>query len=171
MMTPYVLYGLLEAEKAGYNLGSEDALAKGMNRLHQFIVNLKQQIVNLKQQNAAAARNWRKLINDNDRETKTVTTQTFTTDWIFCMYVYGQRHKIEADWWTAIAAHLENDDLSDQALALALQMAVQHKNDQLAPQLAEKLRKRAVQQQGLVHWNSAGFRAGTTIRWRSRPRH
>ena len=164
MMTPYVLYGLLQAEKAGYNLGSEDALAKGMNRLHQFIVNLKQQIVNLKQQNAAAARNWRKLINENDGETKTVTTQIFTTDWIFCMYVYGQRNKIEADWWTALAAHLEKDELSDQALALALQMAVQHKNDQLARQLAEKLRKRAAQQQGLVHWSTAGF-----SRWHDDP--
>jgi uncharacterized protein YfaS (alpha-2-macroglobulin family) len=37
MMTPYALYGLMEAEKAGYELGSEGAVKKGMARLKQFI--------------------------------------------------------------------------------------------------------------------------------------
>ena len=37
MMTPYALYGLMEAEKAGYKLGAEKAIEKGMGRLRTFI--------------------------------------------------------------------------------------------------------------------------------------
>ncbi|NQT14132.1 MAG: hypothetical protein HQ582_15365, partial [Planctomycetes bacterium] len=37
MMTPYALYGLLEAEKAGYTIPDEDAVAQGLRRLRQFI--------------------------------------------------------------------------------------------------------------------------------------
>ena len=37
MMTPYALYGLLEAEKAGYTIPDEDAIRQGLHRLRQFI--------------------------------------------------------------------------------------------------------------------------------------
>ncbi len=37
MMTPYALYGLLEAERAGYKLPSEDAVERGLKRLRGFI--------------------------------------------------------------------------------------------------------------------------------------
>jgi hypothetical protein len=37
MMTPYALYGLLEAEKAGYTIPNEEAIQKGLNRLRSFI--------------------------------------------------------------------------------------------------------------------------------------
>jgi uncharacterized protein YfaS (alpha-2-macroglobulin family) len=37
MMTPYALYGLLQAEKAGYSSGSEKAIQRGLQRLEQFI--------------------------------------------------------------------------------------------------------------------------------------
>ena len=37
MMTPYVMYGLLEAEAAGYALPNETAVQRGLNRLHTFI--------------------------------------------------------------------------------------------------------------------------------------
>ena len=37
MMTPYALYGLLEAERAGYKLPSEGAVEKGLLRLKGFI--------------------------------------------------------------------------------------------------------------------------------------
>ena len=37
MMTPYALYGLLEAEKAGYDLGANGRVEKGLTRLRQFI--------------------------------------------------------------------------------------------------------------------------------------
>jgi uncharacterized protein YfaS (alpha-2-macroglobulin family) len=37
MMTPYALYGLLEAEKAGYEIGHAMAVTRGLNRLESFI--------------------------------------------------------------------------------------------------------------------------------------
>ena len=37
MMTPYVMYGLLEAEAAGYTLPNETAVQRGLTRLRQFI--------------------------------------------------------------------------------------------------------------------------------------
>jgi hypothetical protein len=37
MMTPYALFGLLQAEKAGYTIPSEDAVSRGLVRLKQFI--------------------------------------------------------------------------------------------------------------------------------------
>ncbi|MEM7390906.1 MAG: alpha-2-macroglobulin family protein [Verrucomicrobiota bacterium] len=37
MMTPYAMYGLLEAEKAGYRIGNEKAVERGLKRLGQFI--------------------------------------------------------------------------------------------------------------------------------------
>ncbi len=40
MMTPYALYGLLEAERAGYPSGNEEAIERGLDRLRQFIDNM-----------------------------------------------------------------------------------------------------------------------------------
>ncbi|MFO0844191.1 MAG: alpha-2-macroglobulin family protein [Gemmataceae bacterium] len=40
MMTPYALYGLLQAEKAGYQVPNETAVARGLTRLEQFINNM-----------------------------------------------------------------------------------------------------------------------------------
>ena len=37
MMTPYALYGLLQAEKAGYDIPNEQAIQRGISRLQQFI--------------------------------------------------------------------------------------------------------------------------------------
>lgn len=37
MMTPYALYGLLQAEKAGYTIGNEKAIERGLARLRSFI--------------------------------------------------------------------------------------------------------------------------------------
>lgn len=37
MMTPYALFGLLEAEKAGYKIPNETAIQRGLARLRQFI--------------------------------------------------------------------------------------------------------------------------------------
>ncbi|MFO0876089.1 MAG: alpha-2-macroglobulin family protein [Gemmataceae bacterium] len=37
MMTPYALYGLLQAEKAGYQIPNEQAVNMGLSRLEQFI--------------------------------------------------------------------------------------------------------------------------------------
>ena len=40
MMTPYALYGLLEAEKAGYSINNPEAVKRGLARLHMFIENM-----------------------------------------------------------------------------------------------------------------------------------
>jgi hypothetical protein len=40
MMTPYALYGLLEAEKAGYPIPNEHAVQRGLTRLRGFIDNM-----------------------------------------------------------------------------------------------------------------------------------
>jgi uncharacterized protein YfaS (alpha-2-macroglobulin family) len=37
MMTPYALYGLLQAEKAGYTIPNESAIQRGLHRLRYFI--------------------------------------------------------------------------------------------------------------------------------------
>src|SRR4026207_2200337 len=37
MMTPYALFGLLQAEKAGYTIPNESAIQRGLQRLRYFI--------------------------------------------------------------------------------------------------------------------------------------
>jgi hypothetical protein len=124
MMTPYALFGLLQAEKAGYSIPNEDAIKRGLDRLKQFI--------------------------DGMGENQ-------TADRIYCMYVYSHRRDIQADWWKFIAAQREKGKLSDYALALALEMAVQHKQHGLADQLSGALHNRAQKANGQVTWRTAGF--------------
>jgi hypothetical protein len=40
MMTPYALYGLIEAERAGYSISSEKAIPMGLARLRKYIENM-----------------------------------------------------------------------------------------------------------------------------------
>jgi uncharacterized protein YfaS (alpha-2-macroglobulin family) len=124
MMTPYALYGLLQAEKAGYPIGSETAVERGLKRLRQFI-----------DQMGAAQ----------------------TADRVFCMYVYGHRHELPAEWWKFIEARRSNHKLSDYALALALELAVQQKQTEVARRLAADLRGRAIMDGERIHWCTAGF--------------
>ncbi|MCH8829029.1 MAG: hypothetical protein IID45_05575, partial [Planctomycetes bacterium] len=42
MMTPYALYGLLQAEKAGYDIPNNTAVTRGLNRLRTFIRSMNQ---------------------------------------------------------------------------------------------------------------------------------
>ncbi len=123
-MTPYALYGLIEAEKAGYSLGSETAIARGLKRLEDFIEKL-----GAKQ----------------------------SSDRLFCMYVYGQRQPLPDKWWTFIDEQRAAGSLSDYALALSLELAVQQKRPGLKTSLADALRGRARQSAGQVHWRTAGF--------------
>lgn len=124
MMTPYALYGLLQAEKAGYPLGSETSVERGLERLRRFIGQMG--------------------INQS-------------SDRIFCMYVYGHRHDVPADWWQFIEAQRAKGKLTDYALALALDLAMQQKQAALAQRLATDLRGRSVKLNDLVHWRTAGF--------------
>ncbi len=124
MMTPYALYGLLQAEKAGYVIGSENAIKRGLARLKQFI--------------------------DNMGEAQ-------ASDRIYCMFVYGHRHEIDAKWWEFIADLADRNALSDGALALAVQLAAEKGKKDLAAGLAGQLRDRAEKVNGQVWWRTAKF--------------
>jgi hypothetical protein len=124
MMTPYALFGLLQAEKAGYVLGSDQAVERGLVRLRQFIDQMGPPQV---------------------------------ADRVFCMYVYGHRKEMLPEWWQFLAEQLGQGRLSDCALALALELAVQCKKEDLAGKLARRLRERAETVNCMTFWKTAGF--------------
>ena len=124
MMTPYALYGLLQAEKAGYKIPADQAVERGLNRLKMFIDQMGE---------AQAA------------------------DRIYCIHVYAHRRNVEDKWWEFIAEQLQRERLSDYALALALETAVQKGKTDLAGRLANALRARAQKAGGHVYWRTAGF--------------
>ena len=124
MMTPYALYGLLEAEKAGYKIPNEQAIQRGLARLKQFIGNM---------------------------------GEGQTADRIYCMYIYSNREKIEADWWQFIENQTGRGVLSDYAAAMALEMAANAGKKDLALKLASDLRTRAVRTGGTARWSTARF--------------
>jgi uncharacterized protein YfaS (alpha-2-macroglobulin family) len=124
MMTPYALYGLLQAEKAGYTIPAPQAVERGLARLRQFIDAMK---------------------------------EPQTADRIYCMHVYAHRHDLEPAWWEFIAAQLAADKLSDYALALALETAVQKGKKELARDLATALRGKVKKVGSHRFWETAGF--------------
>jgi hypothetical protein len=125
MMTPYALFGLLEAERAGYTIPRQNAIDRGLKRLLE-------------------------LISAGDR------TQHLTDD-IFGIYVYARRNRVEQRWWDFIRRKASEDQLSDYALALSLELAVEHKQADLADLLAFRLRDRAKDEGGKVWWTTAKF--------------
>lgn len=124
MMTPYALYGLLQAERAGYQIPNEVAVNRGLDRLNGFISHM------------------------GDAQ---------TADRVYCMYVYSHRRDMQADWWRWITDHVNRNTLSDYALALVLEMAVEKKQPKLADILAKALRKRAKESNGRYWWETAKF--------------
>ena len=124
MMTPYALYGLLQAEKAGYVIGSENAIQNGLMRLRSFINNM---------------------------------GEKQAADRIYCMYVYAHREEMKEEWWKFIEEQLGKNKLSDYALAMALEMAVQGKKDALAGRLVKTLRSRATRTHVGTYWTTANF--------------
>src|SRR5262249_4328058 len=83
-------------------------------------------------------------------------------DRIYCMYVYGHRHDLDAKWWQFIEER--EDKLSDYALALSLELAEQKGKKDLATKLQQRLASRAKENQGTVFWTTAGF-----TRWMEDP--
>jgi uncharacterized protein YfaS (alpha-2-macroglobulin family) len=124
MMTPYALYGLLQAEKAGYQIPNETAVNRGLDRLAQFITGM------------------------GDAQ---------TADRVYCLYVYSHRRDVLPAWWSWLEQRAQKKALSDYALALALEMAVDKKRADLAKTLAAQLRERAKKVNGQVFWRTAGF--------------
>lgn len=149
MMTPYALYGLFRAEKSGYEIPNENAIQNGVNRLYQFIGNM------------------RSVEQVSDR--------------VYCMYVYSHRHECNQQWLDMIGAILDGKsaggtafkpedriegveykllqkaELSDYAIALALEIAVNNKAENLAERLAIELRKRASGSDDSAFWTTANF--------------
>lgn len=149
MMTPYALYGLFRAEKSGYEIPNENAVQNGVNRLYQFINSM----------------------HHADQ----------VADRVYCMYVYAHRHECNAQWLDYIGAILDGKsadgvdynaedvvdgtefqvicdaELSDYAIALALEIAVNAKKTNLADRLAKELRDRAKGSDDAAFWTTANF--------------
>jgi uncharacterized protein YfaS (alpha-2-macroglobulin family) len=124
MCTPYALYGLLQAEKAGYQIPNETAVSRGLDRLANFIASM------------------------GDAQ---------ISDRVYCMYVYSHRREIQQPWWEWLTRHAQAKTLSDYATALALEMAVEKKQTELAKNLAKVLRDRAKEESGRYWWETARF--------------
>ena len=158
MMTPYALYGLIEAEKAGYEIPNQSAVNSGVQRLQSYINQMRQ--------------------------------DSQTADRMYCMYVFSQKHNLDVnrlDWISVLVdGKLANSQipknkdrkigyvgysklrgykpLSDYALALALEIAVQAKQNDLAARIVSQLRSRAKGGKHTAHWETARF-----SRWRDDP--
>lgn len=128
MMTPYALYGLLQAEKAGYTIPNETAIQRGLQRLRYFID------IMIQQQNPHVA------------------------DRIYCMYVYSHREKLEQVHWDWLADQQKGGKLSDYANALCVEMCVDQGKPKLAKSFVEDLRAKASKNSsGHITWKTAGF--------------
>src|SRR5262249_46328461 len=80
-----------------------------------------------------------------------------TADRIYCLAIYAMKKELDDAAWKFIEDQLEAKALTDYAAALALETAVRNVRTKLAERLAKHLRERAVQENGLVSWQTAGF--------------
>lgn len=78
-------------------------------------------------------------------------------DRVWCLYVWSQHAPVWQFGWNYLEEQRKNGTLSDYALALALEMAVQQKQPKLAEALAFDLRRQARRNGGEVHWRSGDF--------------
>jgi uncharacterized protein YfaS (alpha-2-macroglobulin family) len=127
MMTPYALYGLLQAEQAGYKVPNETAVQKGLNRLSQFIggMNEKQTADRIYCMYVWSHRSnlqpeWWAFIEDQLGKDK-------LSDYALALSLEMAVKKGGAD------------------------------REALADKLAEALRKRANKSEGAAYWTTAGF--------------
>ncbi len=129
MMTPYALYGLLQAEKAGYTIPNETAIQRGLQRLKHFI-----DMMNHPNNVGPAA------------------------DRIYCMYVWSHREKLEQAHWDWLAQRQKEGKLSDYANALCIEMCMAQDKKDLAKKFVEDLRAKAQKNSsGHISWKTAGF--------------
>src|SRR5262249_22830176 len=80
-----------------------------------------------------------------------------TADYVYCLYVFGQKRPVTKEHWEFVANGLEQNKLSDYALALALELALKNDRKDLAAGLAGRLRQRAKREGAFVYWTTAGF--------------
>jgi len=133
MMTPYALFGLVEAQKAGFEIPNETAIPRGMDRLAGFINEM------------------------GDRQ----SADRIYCMWVFSQH--GEMTEQWWSWLEQVVDRTVGTEkdmsklLSDYAAALALEMAVEDGRKDLAARLARLLVHRAVRNGATVHWNSANF--------------
>lgn len=133
MMTPYALFGLVEAEKAGFTIPSETAIPRGMDRLAGFINGMGDRqsadrifCMWVYRHHAKLADPWWKWLEN-------ITDRTLGTE--------KDRSKL----------------LSDYGAALALEMAARTERRELAKKLARLLVLRANKTGGQASWRTANF--------------
>ena len=133
MMTPYALFGLLEARKAGFEIPSETAIPRGMDRLAGFIDAMR------------------------DRQ----SADRIYCMWVYNQH--GAMREEWWSWLQQIvdrtlgSQRVESKLLSDYAAAMALEMAVADGRKQLARRLARLLVLRAQVNGATAHWTTANF--------------
>jgi len=138
MMTPYALYGLIEAQKAGFTIPNEKAIERGMVRLEQFIDNMGTR--------QAADRIYCMWVYSQQKPLK--------DNWWKWLHQLSNK--------TLTTKKVRNDLLSDYAAALTLEMATKSKwahQKSLADQMMRLLSYRAKlnQSKTQAHWTTSGF--------------
>src|SRR5262249_49699514 len=143
-MTPYALFGLIQAEDAGYPCPNPHTIERGLARLRMY----------LEQMGSAWVEAFNRPGNARYHE---------INDSLFCLWVYSLRAGVDgapapqagrppmftpgADdmtaWWPRIENGLGSERMSDYGHALALELAVKFKKKDLADKLAAELHKRA----------------------------
>jgi uncharacterized protein YfaS (alpha-2-macroglobulin family) len=145
MMTPYALFGLIQAEEAGYPCPNPNTISSGMTRLGIYIDQMMKE--------------WEAIGNGDKNRTSVVN------DALFCLWVSAMKIKpddpnwwsVRPIWWDRIENTIGKPVMSDYGHALALELAVRHNKRDLAKKLAAELRKRAKKSGDHVYWTTAGF--------------
>ena len=134
MMTPYALFGLIEAEKGGFEIPSDAAMKKGMDRLGGFV------------------------------DAMTGETQSADRIYCMWVYQHRNELPDAWWAWledlvkrTLSTPQKRSDLLSDYAAALSLEMAVKSERPVLAGKLARLLELRAEGTDGQSYWTTANF--------------
>ncbi|HEV3436042.1 MAG TPA: alpha-2-macroglobulin family protein, partial [Gemmata sp.] len=140
MMTPYALFGLIQAEEAGYPCPNPTAIPRGMDRLLMYL-----------DQMAATA--WDHGIITRQQHRGEIN------DSLFCLWVYAMKgEKLDLTrWWNRIETNIGEDFISDYGHALALELAANKGKKELADKLAAELHKRAKKSGDRIYWTTAGF--------------
>ncbi|MEM7011020.1 MAG: alpha-2-macroglobulin family protein [Verrucomicrobiota bacterium] len=133
MMTPYALYGLIEAERAGFEIPNDEAIPRGMDRLAGFI--------NSMGDNQSADRIYCMWVYQHHDE--------LPKDW------WGWLENISSR--TLSVSRRRDDLLSDYAAAMALEMAVKSERRALASKMAQLLEFRAQGTDSQAYWTTARF--------------
>jgi uncharacterized protein YfaS (alpha-2-macroglobulin family) len=133
MMTPYALLGLIEAEKAGFEIPNKTAIPRGIGRLKGFITSMGEPQSSDRIYCMWVYQHHEKLTDDWWKWLEGIVDRTLGTD--------ADRSKL----------------LSDYAAAMALEMAAGEGKVALAKKLEQLLVYRGKRSGNQVHWTTANF--------------